>query len=147
MNCVLKLWTSCLHNIEAAYAVEHGVRCGTNDGFVPSTQIYDGLTMLTGYADAKEYHKGIYTAYVGFKGAFDSTDHEILFKTLTNMVMPTEYIDMCKDISSKTTTSYHTPLGGNNEGPSAQRHHARRLAIPLHVHPLPEPPDAVAPRR
>eukprot|EP00873_Tetraselmis_striata_P006712 jgi/Tetstr1/426976/TSEL_017189.t1 len=58
-------------------------------------QLHNGLTtIMTAYADAKEHHKDIYTVYFDFKGAFDSTDHEILFKTMTNMGMSTEYISV-----------------------------------------------------
>lgn len=53
-NCILRLWTACMHKIGAA-TPGNGIRCGKNEGFVPYMQTRDGLTMiLTAYADTKE---------------------------------------------------------------------------------------------
>ena len=71
MNCILKLWTCILTNIDTHAVESEGIFSDTTDGFRAHRQIYDSLTThIMMYEDAELSKNNIYTAYSDFKGAF-----------------------------------------------------------------------------
>jgi hypothetical protein len=83
MNCILKLWTSILANIDTHTAETEGIFNDTADGFRAHRQIYDSpTTHIMLYEDAKLSQTNIYTANSDFKGAFGGMDYHILFQIM-----------------------------------------------------------------
>ena len=112
MNCILKLWTSTLYLAGVAYVERLCILSNDQHGFRRSRQMLDALySQIAMLEDAKLHKKDIYTCYIDFKCAFNSTDHDVMFQTLEKMGLPHQYIQTCRDIYSHSDTYYVTPYG------------------------------------
>ena len=53
----------------------------------------------------------IYTCYIDFQCAFNSSDHDLMFEFLTKLGLPTQYVTICKQLYSNSRTYFTTPHG------------------------------------
>ena len=112
MNTVLKLWTGTLHRMGSTHAEALGILRDCQDGFRHGRKIYDSLsTHIAMLEDAKINKKNIYSAYLDFRGAFNGTDHRLMFKFMRQMGMPQSYVSCCEQLYEVSKTYYVTPHG------------------------------------
>jgi hypothetical protein len=80
MNNLLKLWTALIKDACSKYAETRGILSDQHDGFRHQRSIHDALfSIIMMIEDATVYKKDIYVMYADFKGAFNATDHRIVF--------------------------------------------------------------------
>ena len=112
MNCIMKLWTAMLAHIGSDFAEGEGILNDNAHGFRPDRETYDPLsTHIMVLEDAKTAGKPVYTAFADFKGAFNGTDHRIMFQFMRDLGMPECYVRTCEHIYSTSRTAYITPHG------------------------------------
>ena len=118
MNGMLKLWTSVLTKIGSAHAESLGIINDDQDGFRALRQMYDSLTThVMMLEDAKLYSKNIYTAFADFKGAFNGTDHRLMFQFMRELGIPECYVATCEQLYLASNTYYMTPHGNTADIP------------------------------
>mgnify|MGYP001950475181 CR=1 FL=1 len=112
MNCTLKLWTGMLTRAGASFAALNRIISLNQDGFQAHCGIENSLSSLIAILeDALHNHRDIYIAYIDFKCAFNAVDHDILFRFMTDLGMPDEFVDTCRHLYSCSSTAYMTPYG------------------------------------
>ena len=112
MNTVLKLWTGTLHRMGSTHAEALGILRVCQDGFRHGRKIYDNLsTHIAMLEDAKVNRRNIYSSYLDFRGAFNGSDHRLMFKFMRQMGMPQSYVSCCEQLYEVSQTYYVTPYG------------------------------------
>jgi hypothetical protein len=112
MNNLLKLWTALIKYAGSKYVKNHGILSGPQDGFRLLRTIHDALTsIIMMMEDSKIYNKGIYIMYADCKGAFNASDHRIMFKHMRQVGMLSTLVDTCEQLYGVSTTNYNTPYG------------------------------------
>ena len=61
--------------------------------------------------DAHSHYKDIVLCYLGFKGAFPSTDHNQLVRVLEFMGLPQDFTGLDSNLYSEESTEFVTPYG------------------------------------
>jgi hypothetical protein len=61
--------------------------------------------------DAKLHKNYTYVMYADFKGAFNATNHRIMFKDMRQLGMPSTFVDTCEHLYAVSSTDYITPYG------------------------------------
>ena len=112
MNCILKLWTSTFTMLLTDLVESEGMVSDSSDGFRSDRQIHDSLaTHIHVLEDAKINKRNIYIVYADFKGAFNATDHTLLFQFMRRIGIPDSYVNMCEQLYTASSTYFMTPHG------------------------------------
>ena len=118
MNCILKLWTATLQKSGSEYTDSLSIFSNNQDGFRARRKIYDTLmTQIHLFEDAKLHKNNIYTCYIDFQCAFNKTDHDLMFRFMTHLGFPTQYVRICKQLYSSSSTYFLTPHGPTDDIP------------------------------
>jgi hypothetical protein len=63
---------------------------------------------------AKIHNKDIYVMCADIKGTFNAAHHNIMFKHMRQIGMPSTFVDACEQLYGVSTTEYVTPYGSTN---------------------------------
>lgn len=112
MSCMYKLFASCLLNritldIDSHQPYE---QAGFRSGFSTIDHIHVVEQVIEKYL---EFRRPLYLAFIDYKKAFDSIYHSSIWETLTHQNINTKYINILKDIYSKSVSRIKLERTGN----------------------------------
>ena len=111
-NTVYKLWTSVVQRVLYEYAETHMILSETQSGFKQRTGRHiplQAFVMLL--EDARLTRQNVYTAQVDLTAAFNMIDQDKLLQIMYDLGIPTDLIEIVKDLYTGASTQYQTPYG------------------------------------
>jgi hypothetical protein len=85
--------------------------------------------------DAHTHNKGIVLCHLDFKGSFPSADHDQLFRTLSFLGLPEDFINIISNLYNGATAGLVTPHGHTPPHWDPTRYPIGRPPLPLDVRP------------
>jgi len=114
-NAIYKLWTTCIVILATDYIESRKNRSPEQEGFRADTSYAIAVTHLSlCVEEAHTSKKDIILCYFDFKGAFLSTDHTQLVRTLEFMGLPSDFTLLVSNLYSGATTEFIPPHGSTS---------------------------------
>ena len=111
-NAIYKLWTTCIVILATDYIESRKILSPEQKGFRADRSCARAVTHLSlCVEDAHTSKKDIILCYLDFKGAFPSTDHTQLVRTLEFLGLPSDFTLLVSNLYSGATTEFITPHG------------------------------------
>jgi hypothetical protein len=111
-NAIYKLWTTCIVILATEYIESRKIISPEQEGFRADMFCARAVTHLSlCVEDAHTSKKDIILCYLDFKGAFPSTDHKQLVRTLEFLGLPRDFTFLVSNLYSGASTQFITPHG------------------------------------
>ena len=111
-NAIYKLWTTCIVILATDYIESRKILSPEQEGFRADRSCARAITHLSlCVEDAHTSKKDIVLCYLDFKGAFPSTDHKQLVRTLEYLGLPDDFTKLVSNLYSGASTEFITPHG------------------------------------
>jgi hypothetical protein len=140
-NAIYKLWTTCIVILATDYIESRKILSPEQEGFRADRSCARAVTHLSlCVEDAHTSKKDIVLCYLDFKGAFPSTDHTQLVRTLEFLGLPRDFTTLVSNLYSGASTQFitshgHTPHVGIGRG-TLQGDPLSPLLFDLMIEPL-----------
>ncbi len=111
-NAIYKLWTRCIVILATDYIESRQILSPKQEGFRADRACSRAVTHLSlCVEDAHASKKDVVLCYLDFKGAFPSTDHEYLVRTLEFLGLPSDFTLLVSNLYSGASAQFTTPHG------------------------------------
>ena len=105
LDTIYKLWTKLITRAVYDYAEQFGILSTTQKGFRRYANTMDQLQMLVmALEDARLTGQNIYKIQVDFSKAFDMMDHDKMLQVIYDLGIPTDAIDVIKNLYTGAST-------------------------------------------
>ena len=107
-----KLWTGIICHILSAYCEQHGILSDPQEGFRKHKDCQRQLQYLKlVLKDAKLHNRDLHITLLDIKSAFNSVDHDCLFRILQALGIPQDVLDIIIDLHHGASTCISTNHG------------------------------------
>ncbi len=111
-NALYKLWTTCIVILATDYTESRKILSPKQEGFRADRSCARAVTHLSlCVEDAQTSKKDIVLCYLYFKGAFLSTNHKQLVRTLEFLGLLSDFTLLVSNLYSGASTQFITPHG------------------------------------
>jgi hypothetical protein len=111
-NAIYKLWTICIVILATDYIESRKILSPKQEGFRTDRSCARAVTHLSlCVEDAHANINNVVLCYIYFKGAFPSTDHKQLVRTLEFLGLPNDFTLLISNLYSGASTQFITPHG------------------------------------
>ncbi len=111
-NAIYKLWTICIVILATDYIESRKILSPEQNGFRADRSCSRAVTHLSlCVEDAHTSKKDIVLCYLDFKGAFPSSDHTQLVRTLEFLGLPSGFTLLVSNLYSGASTQFIAPYG------------------------------------
>ena len=105
LNTIYKLWTKLITRAIYDYAEQYGILSTSQKGFRKFSNTMDQLQMfIMALEDARLTGQNIYKIQVDFSKAFEMIDHDKMLSILYDLGLPTDAIDVIRDLYTGAST-------------------------------------------
>ena len=105
LNTIYKLWTKLITRAIYDYAEQYGILSTSQKGFRKFSNTMDQLQMfIMALEDARLTGQNIYKIQVDFSKAFEMIDHDKMLTILYDLGLPTDAIDVVRDLYTGAST-------------------------------------------
>ena len=112
LNTMYKLWTGIICHILSAYCEQHGILSDPQEGFRKHKDCQRQLQYLKlVLKDAKLHNRDLHITLLDIKSAFNSVDHDCLFRILQALGIPQDVLDIIIDLHHGASTCISTNHG------------------------------------
>ena len=111
-NALYKLWTSNVTHVTLHFALREKIIHRCQEGGILGRDTRRQLrNHINIFEDAFHTHKDLYCLYIDFKNAFNMVDHDKILCIMYDLGMPTDVIEVVKDIYESNRTIISLPGG------------------------------------
>ena len=111
-NTLYKLWTKFTQDVLSNYANRHNILSQEQGGFRAHKSTIQQLEVHTSLLeDARLMQQDLYVTMVDLKEAFDTIDHQVMLKIMTDLGFPADAVRVVKGLYEDTYTTIKTPYG------------------------------------
>jgi exonuclease III/ribonuclease HI len=140
-NTLYKLWTRMVTSAIYDTAERTAMLSHTQAGFRTKRSTDHQLQMLVmALEDARRTNQDIFLLMIDFKSAFNMPNHDKMLMIMYDLGLPTDAIEIVKDLYNDAVTSYITPHGSTAEVPihrgTLQGDSLSPLLFLLYIEPL-----------
>ena len=113
-NTLYKLWTCTITKALTSYAEQHNILSSSQEGFrVRKSTQRQIMNMTQIIEDAALTGRNLYTCYIDFSCAFNTTDHDKTLQIMYDLGFPEDAIDVIRDLYTNVITRISTHQYGN----------------------------------
>ena len=111
-NTILKLWTATLARVISQHAEQHSMLSSSQEGFRKAKNTHRQLmNVILAIEDATITKQNLYSLYIDFSSAFNTTDHDKQLRIMHATGYPEDAIKAVRSVYTNTTTTILTPHG------------------------------------
>ena len=115
-SALFKLFTSCVHQLLAAYAEQHHILSPTQRGFRAGKGAHELIHLINSvFEDANINRRPVVACFLDIKNAFPTVPHEKLLAIMTELGFPADAVTVVQEIYNGQTSSVITPYGNTDE--------------------------------
>jgi len=120
-NALYKLWTSTVNHVSMHHALRYNIIHQAQEGGILGRNTHRQLrTLINAFEDAHLHHQDLFMLYVDFSSAFNLVDHDKLLCIMHDVGMPSDVIEVVKNLYQDASTVIHLP-GGNTDPIAIER--------------------------
>ena len=111
-DALYKLWTSTVTYVMLHHALRNNMLHVCQEGGITQKNTQRQLqNLINAFSDAAHTKQDIFTTYLDFSSAFNMVDHDQLLRTMYDIGIPTDAIEVVKDVYSSHKTTVSLPVG------------------------------------
>ena len=111
-NSIYKIYAAILAKRLACWCIDNGTISPMQKGFLPYEGCFEHSFMMSSlFEDSKRRCRDLRVVWFDLKNAFGNVTHDLLFDMMNRLNIPSEFINVCKDIYTSSTYRVRT-LGG-----------------------------------
>ena len=114
-GAIYKLWTSTVTHVMLHHALRNNTLHVCQEGGILQRNTQRQLqNLMNAFDDAHHFNQDLFLTYLDFSSAFNMCDHDQLLRTMYDMGVPPDAIEVVKDIYAGHRTSVSLPVGSTS---------------------------------